>query len=427
MWVAMHRSTFCIASRTAPRTASVDLYIAQAWSTFGVRTDNGSAAGLEALASGFLRCESDHLTEFAGLSVPTSAEELMDELDGLQIMLPCSDGWFDEMVWDQNPLLYQLVFLASLFDLLSLPLFAWRYRRRKRKLRLAVAARKAETDRLGTPQGLMKFTQSATGSSGGTCKVSPTTRTTGSSEEHGIHEHGIHLDFTALTPSPPPSPPAGSPSSVVRSSMRRPSGLARTLPPPEDQPDRLSRRASGLARTLPPPMDQPNVSHGPKFVPSGLQRRGSLDEKLTRLSNAEETQASQDDAAVMAAIKVREKAAMQTAAPSPKRLGGGLTHMQAALRREMEMDQAAAAAAAAAAGGGVEHRLAEAAEAAQAQNRLERAPRGRMSEAVKLVRQSSWLSMSGICLSSRIMHPCPAGPLGFPTMAQGEHVYSHHP
>ena len=69
---------------------------------------------------------------------------------------------------------------------------------------------------------------------------------------------------------------------------------------------------------------------------------------VPRLSNAEETQASQDDAAVMAAIKAREKAAMQTAAPSPKRLGGGLTHMQAALRREMEMDQAAAAAAAAA-------------------------------------------------------------------------------
>ena len=46
-----------------------------------------------------------------------------------------------------------------------------------------------------------------------------------------------------------------------------------------------------------------------------------------------------------------------------------------------------------------------------------------MSEAVKLVRQSSWLSMSGICLLSRSMHPCPTGPLGFPAMAQGEHVY----
>ena len=155
-------------------------------------------------------------------------------------------------------------------------------------------------------------------------------------------------------------------------------------------------------------MDQPNELHGPKFVPSGLQRRGSLDEKLTRLSNAEETQASQDDAAVMAAIKAREKAAMQSAAPSPKRLGGGLTHMQAALRREMEVDQAAAAAAA---GGGVEHRLAEAAEAAQAQNRLEKAPRGRMSEAVKLVRQSSLAYNEWhLPLKYSIMHTCPAGP-----------------
>ena len=388
MWVTMHRSTFCIASRTAPNTVHREIGISQAWSTVGVRTDNGSAAGLEALASGFLRCESDHLTEFAGLSVPTSADELMDELEGLQIMLPCADGWFDEMVWEQNPLLYQLVFLASLFDLLSLPLFALRYRRRKRKLRLAVAARKAETDRLGTPHGLKKFTQSATGSNSGTCRVSPTTRTLGSSEEHGIQEHGIHLDFTALTPSPPPSPPAGAPSSAVRSLTRRPSGRARTLPPPEGQPNRWSRRPSGLARTLPPPKDQTGGAHGAKFVPSGLERRVSLDEKLTRLSSAEETQASQDDAAVMAAIKEREKAAMQSAAPSPKRLGGGLTHMQAALRREMEMGQAAAAAAAAA-GGGVEHQPAEAAEAAQAQNRLEKAPRDRMSEAVKLVRQSS--------------------------------------
>ena len=199
------------------------------------------------------------------------------------------------------------------------PLFVWRYRRRKKKLRLAVATRNA--DGLGTPRGLKQFTQSATGSNSGTCRVSPTTRTTGSSEDHGIH-----LDFTALTPSPPPSPPASSPSSDVRP-FTRPSGLARTLRQPEDQA---------------------NGRHGAKFVPSRIERRGSLDEKLTRLSNAEETQASQDEALVMAAIKEREKAAMQSAAPSPKCLGGGLTHLQAALRREMEVNQVAARRAAAA-------------------------------------------------------------------------------
>ena len=105
--------------------------------------------------------------------MPTNADELMDELEGLQIMLPCADGWFDEMVWEDNPLLYQLVFLGSLFDLLSLPLFAWRYKRRQRKLR-AAAARKAEIDGLGTPHSLKKFTQ----------------------------------------PSPPPSPPTSSPSPI---------------------------------------------------------------------------------------------------------------------------------------------------------------------------------------------------------------------
>ena len=94
--------------------------------------------------------------------MPTNAAELVDELEGLQIMLPCADGWFDEMVWEDNPLLYQLVFLGSLFDLLSLPLFAWRYRRRQRKLRLAAAAQKdkADSQSLGTAKSLTKFVQS---------------------------------------------------------------------------------------------------------------------------------------------------------------------------------------------------------------------------------------------------------------------------
>jgi hypothetical protein len=52
----------------------------------------------------------------------------MDELQDLKIMLPCESGWFAEMVWDQNPLLYQLVFIGSLIDLLSLPFFALRYK-----------------------------------------------------------------------------------------------------------------------------------------------------------------------------------------------------------------------------------------------------------------------------------------------------------
>ena len=139
---------------TLPRIVTPNPTPDQAWSTSGLRTDNGTAAGIAALADGFLRCESDHLTlnlrlrltltltltltlsrcesdhltEFAGLSIPTSADELMDELQDLKIMLPCEDGWFAEMVWDQNPLLYQLVFIGSLIDLLSLPFFALRYK-----------------------------------------------------------------------------------------------------------------------------------------------------------------------------------------------------------------------------------------------------------------------------------------------------------
>lgn len=61
--------------------------------------------------------------------------------------------------------------------------------------------------------------------------------------------------------------------------------------------------------------------------------------------------------------------------------------MQAALQRQKEVDQTAAASAT----GGGQHRLAEAAEAVQAQERLERAPRFRkLSEAIKLVQQHSW-------------------------------------
>ena len=94
----------------------------------------------------------------------------------------------------------------------------------------------------------------------------------------------------------------------------------------------------------------------------------------------------------MAAIERRARLATQTAAAAPNRLGGGLAHMQAALRRQMEVDQAAAAAAA---GGGIEHRLAEAVEAAQAQEHLEKASRfGRMGEVVKLVQQSSCFQMA---------------------------------
>ena len=132
------------------------------------------------------------------------------------------------------------------------------------------------------------------------------------------------------------------------------------------------------------------------------------------VETAEAAQVTQDDAAVMAAIEERARVAAQTAAAAPNRLGGGLAHMQAALRRQMEVDQAAAAAAA---GGGIEHRMAEAVEATQAQEHLEKASRfGRMGEAVKLVQQSSCFQMAsalewapygppGLCWSINTQEP----------------------
>ena len=72
-----------------------------AWSSSGLRTDNSSAAGAAAMAEGLLRCESSHLTEFAGFSLPTSAEELLDEVQDLTLVLPCADGFFGAFEWQQ--------------------------------------------------------------------------------------------------------------------------------------------------------------------------------------------------------------------------------------------------------------------------------------------------------------------------------------
>ena len=73
----------------------------EAWSSSGLRTDNSSAAGAAAMAEGLLRCESSHLTEFAGFSLPTSAEELLDEVQDLTLVLPCADGFFGAFEWQQ--------------------------------------------------------------------------------------------------------------------------------------------------------------------------------------------------------------------------------------------------------------------------------------------------------------------------------------
>ena len=109
----------------------------EAWSSSGLLTDNSSAAGAAAMAEGLLRCESNHLTEFAGFSLPTTADELLGEMQELKLVLPCEDGFFGAFAWDQNPLLYSLLLTLLLFDLVSLPFFAWRYRRRLVISRLA--------------------------------------------------------------------------------------------------------------------------------------------------------------------------------------------------------------------------------------------------------------------------------------------------
>ena len=103
----------------------------EAWSSSGLRTDNSSAAGAAAMAEGLLRCESSHLTEFAGFSLPTSADELLDEVQDLTLVLPCADGFFGAFEWQKNPLLYRILLTLLLLELGSLPCFAVRYKRRR--------------------------------------------------------------------------------------------------------------------------------------------------------------------------------------------------------------------------------------------------------------------------------------------------------
>ena len=130
---ALHRGPVCLQRLECRFWSEAE----QAWSSAGLRTDNESAAGAAALAAGLLRCESSHLTEFAGFSLPTTASELLGEMQDLELVLPCADGFTGMFEWEQNPLLYAIVFGSSLINLLSLPFFAWRYRRRLESMRLA--------------------------------------------------------------------------------------------------------------------------------------------------------------------------------------------------------------------------------------------------------------------------------------------------
>ena len=190
----------------------------QVWSSAGLSTDITSAAGAAALAVGLLRCESNHLTEFAGFLLPTSTDELLDELQELKLVLPCEGGFSGALEWEQNPLLYALLFGGSLLDLLSLPFFAWRYRRRLLRLHLA-ERRRFYGNRLRrsgwVQRALAKAPQksrrrwlrqtrslnSAHGASSGACGSSP--RGANASRRPSAENYTPVVDAEAEPPAPP--------------------------------------------------------------------------------------------------------------------------------------------------------------------------------------------------------------------------------
>lgn len=100
------------------------------------------------VVDGSLQCECTHLTDFAGIAVPTSAAELLEELKELQIVLPCAGGFTGKFSWDENPLLWTILFSLAAADLLSLPFATVRnfFRRRssKRKERIGNASLKKD-------------------------------------------------------------------------------------------------------------------------------------------------------------------------------------------------------------------------------------------------------------------------------------------
>ena len=55
-----------------------------------------------------LRCECTHLTDFGGVAIPTSLDEVLAQLEPT-ITLPCPDGFFAPYEFMESPFLYSLI------------------------------------------------------------------------------------------------------------------------------------------------------------------------------------------------------------------------------------------------------------------------------------------------------------------------------
>ena len=188
-------------------------------------------------------------------------------------------------------------------------------------------------------------------------------------------------------PTPPPSPPSSAPPPTSTS-------------PPPSREVRSPRSSGSRARqqALQSAHDRAaTLTPSSGGASSGLA--GPLEMQPTRTGDPLEMQPTHDD---LGSLPVRQPTGNYLGSlPVPLEMsrgdgdgggfggGLGLGHMKAALKRQMEADQAAAV--------GADHSLAEAVEAAQAQESLETTapPRfRRLSSAARLVQQGEWGEIS---------------------------------
>ena len=89
--------------------------------------ESGSGSGVP--CDYVLKCNCTHLTDFAGVAIPTSVDELLAQLEPT-ITLPCPDGFFAPFKFMENPFLYSLIKGLTLINLICIAVFRWRYKMR---------------------------------------------------------------------------------------------------------------------------------------------------------------------------------------------------------------------------------------------------------------------------------------------------------